>query len=346
MATPPQAIRPERILIIRPSALGDVCRSVPAAVSLRQTYPAARIDWLVQDSFADAVRFHPDVTAVVPFARGPMGREVLRGKPGRLGGFLKDLRGSGYDLVYDFQGLARSGAFAWATRAPRRVGYADARELGWLGLNERHDVPRDMHTVDRMLALLRASGVQPVPDLRLNPGVAARQWLAAREWAGSPYAVIAPTSRWPGKRWPDERFAAVARGLLERGLSVILVGSTGERDQCGALLGHAKNEPRLVDLLGATSVATLMAVIEGASLVVACDSAALHMAVGFDRPIVALFGPTRVDRVGPYKREADVVQHVTPADHLDHKDDAAGRAIMERITEAEVLAAALARIRA
>jgi ADP-heptose:LPS heptosyltransferase len=81
---------PERILIIRPSALGDVCRSVPAVVSLRRAYPAARIDWLVQDSFADAARFHPDLSGVVSFARGTLGRDAVRGRPGRLGRLLRE----------------------------------------------------------------------------------------------------------------------------------------------------------------------------------------------------------------------------------------------------------------
>src|SRR5690606_13157489 len=100
----------------------------------------------------------------------------------------------------------RSGFFAWATRAPRRVGFANARELGWLGLTERHGVPHERHTVDRMLELVRMAGVEPVRDLRLYAPPA----RAGREHgAGRPYAVIAPTSRWPGKRWPAKRFAAL-----------------------------------------------------------------------------------------------------------------------------------------
>jgi heptosyltransferase-1/heptosyltransferase-2 len=335
---------PERILIIRPSALGDVCRSVPAVVSLRRAYPAARIDWLVQDSFADAVRFHPDLSGVVSFARASLGKEAVRGRPGRLGRFLRELKAARYDLVYDFQGLARSGALAWATRAPRRVGYADARELGWLGLTERHAVGREMHAVERMLGLLRASGVEPIEDMRLYAGEGARAWVDGHEWARERYAVIAPTSRWPGKRWPAERFVAVARRVVERGLRVVVVGAASEREQCGPLLEYSAREPRVVNLVGATSVARLMAVIERAALVVACDSAALHMAVGFDRPIVGLFGPTRVDRVGPWRRERDVIQHVQPGERMDHKVAALGRSMMERISVEEVVAAVDARL--
>jgi ADP-heptose:LPS heptosyltransferase len=100
----------------------------------------------------------------------------------------------------------------------------------------------------------------------------------------------------------------------------------------------------VIDRVGRTSVGELMALIERAALVVANDSAALHMAVGMQRPIVALFGPTRTERVGPYGREADVLQHVTVYDRRDHKDDRAGRELMERIAVDEVEEAVLSRL--
>lgn len=335
------ATPPERVLIIRPSALGDVCRSVPVLASLRRAFPHARIDWLVQDGFADAIRHHPGLSNVVPFARRETGTSLKSGRAAPLRDLLRSLREPRYDLVIDAQGLFRSGFFAWATRAPRRVGYANARELGWLGVNERYLVPRDMHSVDRMLELIRLAGVEPIPDMRLYAPPGDRSAVAADASFAEPYAVIAPTSRWPGKLWPPDRFAEVARTLLSRGLPrIILVGSQAERPQIAPLLDLAAKDNRILDLVGQTSIGRLMAVIERASLVIALDSAALHMAVGFDRPIVALFGPTRVELVGPYRREADVIQHLLPGDRLDHKDAASGCALMERIPIHEVLAAA------
>lgn len=328
---------PERILIIRPSALGDVCRSVPVLASLKRAYPGAAIDWLVQDSFADAVRHHPDLRAVVPFERKRLGAELARGRPGAFLAFIRRLREARYDLVLECQGLFRSGLFARATGAPRRVGFANARELGWLGVNERHDVPASMHTVDRMLELVRRAGVEPVRDMRLYTCEEDRAWARSLGLSEG-FFVLAPTSRWPGKRWPAERFAAVAAALLAHGApGIALVGAAPERGQCGPLLELAGRDKRVVDLIGATSVGRLMAVIEASRLVIANDSAALHMAVGFDRPTVALFGPTRIDLVGPYRREHEVIQHAREGERMDHKDEAMGRAMMERITVDEVL---------
>lgn len=338
---------PARILIIRPSALGDVCRTVPVLASLRSRFPNAQIDWLVQDSFAPAIAAHPALAEVIPFPR----REVAIGRlwksaaRARLFELMGALRGRRYDLVYDCQGLGRSGLFAWLTRAPERVGYADARELGFLGVNRRIRVPTRMHSVDRMLALLEGSDVPPIRDMRLYTSEEDRANIDAR-LLGARYAVLAPTSRWDGKRWPADRFAALATALLERGEvdRVAIVGSGAERGQVAAVADLASRDDRVVDLIGRTGVGALMAVIESSALVVANDSAALHMAVGFDRPLVALYGPTRIDLVGPYQRDRDVIQAQAPLGGNQHKDQKAGRRAMEAIATERVIEVALERL--
>lgn len=315
--------------------------------SLRAASPAATIDWLVEEGCEDAVRAHPALSRVVVFPRGRVGLRGLAraGGVGALRGLLRDLRAPGYDLVVDCQGLGRSGFFAWWTGAPRRIGFANARELGWLGVNDRHHVSRALHTVDRMLGLLEAAGIPPVRDLRLFAPAADRA-RASAEFGDDRLAVLAPTSAWPGKCWPAERYAELAEALLDAGPvdRIAIVGAGGERGQCGPLLALAARDARVRDLVGATSVGMLMALIERASLVVANDSAAVHMAVGFDRPLVALFGPTRIDLVGPYGRDADVIQAVTPAGGNRHKDEAAGRAAMALIPVRRVIEACLARL--
>lgn len=337
---------PSRVLIIRPSALGDVCRSVAVLASLRAAYPRAAIDWLVQDGFADAVRHHPMLTRVVEFPRGPISASLKRLRVEPLREFLRGLREASYDLVIDAQGLGRSGFFAWATRAGRRVGDRHARECGWLGYNERHEIdppPQQLHAVDRMLRLVERAGVKPMRDMRLYTSQADRDWLLAdlRLRAGR-FAVVAPTSRWEGKRWGIERYSALTRWMLERDVvdCVAVVGAQSEREQCGELLELASREARVVDLVGRTSVGRLMAVIEASGLVVANDSAALHMAVGFDRAYVALYGPTKVGLVGPYVGPREpvgvsggvVLQDVAAGEPLDHKDAERGRAMMSRIS--------------
>ena len=337
---------PEKILIIRPSALGDVCRSVPLLVSLKRAYPGASIDWLVQDSFADAIAAHPELNAPVPFDRKKLGRASRRGNVLPTWRLAADLRRSGYHMVIDAQGLFRSGLFAGATGAERRIGYRNARELGWVFLNERHLIGREMHSVDRMLALLQSAGVEPDRDLRLYTPNEGRAWVARQhpELSEGRYVVLAPTSRWKAKQWPSARFADLSRRLLATGVErLVIVGGPNEEAQCPDLVALGANDPRVTNLIGRTSVGALMSLIERSDLLIANDSAALHIGVGFDRPLVALYGPTRVDLVGPYRRESDIIQHVTATDQMRHKDDT-NVALMERICVDEVERSCLERL--
>jgi ADP-heptose:LPS heptosyltransferase len=198
-----------------------------------------------------------------------------------------------------------------------------------------------------MMLLARVAGgsVGERYDLRLYVGDEDRRWAEQTLGGGGGRMVLlAPTTRWPAKQWPPDRFAALAEALLRDGGAagvdrVVYVGAAGEREQCRALEALASREPRVVSLLGRTNVGQLMAVIERAAVVVAGDSAALHMAVGLGRPMVGLFGPTRVDLVGPYGHEHDVIQHVQPGEAMDHKRPEIGARQMARITMDEVLAA-------
>lgn len=337
MPTPTES---RRILIIRPSALGDVLRSVPVLASLRRSFPAAEIDWLVQDTFATAIAAHPALDRVVPFPRQRFAAWPRPRVAAELRRWFRSLRDARYDLVIDGQGLGRSGLFTWATRAPVRVGYRNARELGWLGYTVRHSVPDRAHAVDRMLALLAPIGVEAVRDLSLYLDETDRAWWASEraERGLDRYALLAPTTRWASKRWPIDRWATLLGPLAERGhRAAVVIGAPGERDQVKPLLATAGPEVAVADLVGEASVGQMMAIIAGADLVIANDSAPLHAAVGFDRPCVGLFGPTDPELVGPYGRADAVVRAVDAGTDVNYRR--ADDALMRAIGTADVIAA-------
>lgn len=311
-------------------------------VSLKRAFSDARIDWLVQDSFAPAIASHPDLASPVLFPRAKFRAFWRNANWSDILKFLASLRSAKYDLVLDCQGLARSGFISWFTGAPDRVGYANAAEFGWLGVNRRVEAPESMHTVDRMLALAESVGAPPIADMRLYTNAEDRAFVTASGGlVPGAYVVVAPTTRWPGKLWPMSRHVELVKRLLADpvlGLErAVITGSASEREQCAELLALAQSDARVIDMIGKTSVGQLMALIESAGLVVGCDSAAVHMGVGFDRPLAALYGPTRVEQVGPYRRSHHVVQRLMPDDHMDHKNAAAGQTLMQRIRVEDVL---------
>ena len=100
-------LNPRRVCLIKPSALGDVCRTTPVLASLRDAFPLARIDWLVHEAFTDAIRV--DDVVIVAAARTPQGR---------LDGSLAALR------AVDLGGAAIRGALANAGIGPAEVDMA------------------------------------------------------------------------------------------------------------------------------------------------------------------------------------------------------------------------------
>lgn len=320
-----RSAQPQRILIVRPSALGDVARTVPALVSLRRAFADARIDWLVRDVFADAIAHHPDLHEVVRFPRDKWLSAI---------GLGLSLRGRRYDRVYDLQGLARSGLYTWASRAPRRVGMADAREGARRCYTSVHDVTEHQHTVDRMLAVLEADGVTAVRDMRLHTHGDDRAWaerFAHEHQLHEPFAVIAPTAQWLSKQWPTDRFAALADRLPELGITpAAIVGTAVDRPAAEAIVDAAGGNRRLVDATGRTSVGQLTALIERAAVVIANDSAALHLAVGLGRRCIGIFGPTDPAKVGPYRYEQAVV--AAPYDGANYRAERDDRSIIAKVT--------------
>src|SRR5271156_3503050 len=58
-----------RIVLIKPSSLGDIVHSLPVLTALRRRYPQAYIAWIVNRTYAPLLHGHPDLDEVMPFDR-------------------------------------------------------------------------------------------------------------------------------------------------------------------------------------------------------------------------------------------------------------------------------------
>jgi heptosyltransferase I len=329
-----------RILLIKPSAAGDVVNALPVLVKLRARYPKARIDWLITPENADLVRHHPDVSNLVLFPR----KEYARfGKdwsatvgPLRL---MSAVRKTGYDLVIDLHGQLRSAAFALTSGAPVRIGFdrprrrgtrggdkgfagmggrhgwAGAREGSWLAYTHRILLPTlEVHAVDRYLWVGPMLGLdEGPPDVRIHlPDEERAKVVALLRSVGvdeGRLAVLVPGTIWETKHWDVAGFAQVGRHLRDSGFSVVLAGTGRDRGRCEAIVAAC---PGAEDLSGRTSLAGLVALIERSDLCVTNDSGSMHVAAAVGRPLVSVFGPTDEGRTGPYRRPHAVVRADLP----------------------------------
>jgi heptosyltransferase I len=320
-----------RILLIKPSAVGDVVHALPVLAKLRTRFPAARIDWLITPENAELVRHHPALSGVVLFPRREYAR-FGRSWSATVGplGLLAAIRRKRYDLVIDLHGQLRSAAFTLASGAPTRIGFdrprrahaglgrhgwAGAREGAWLAYTHRIPIPTlDVHAVDRYLWLAPLLGLDDRPPdfrIKLSPRAAARAegLLESCGFGGTPFALLVPGTMWPTKHWHAEGFAQVGRHFRRDGLGVVLAGTARDRDRCRAIAAAC---PGARDLSGRTTLGELAALIRRAAVCVTNDSGSMHLAAALDRPAVSVFGPTDPVRIGPYGRPQAVVRADVP----------------------------------
>jgi lipopolysaccharide heptosyltransferase I len=299
-----------RILIIKPSSLGDIVHALPVLAACRAQYPDSHIAWLVNTSFAELLYGHPVLDEVIEFDRRHYGR-MLRSRTAfeDFAGFVDALRDRRFDLVLDLQGLVRSGFLAWATRAEQRFGFDDAREMAWIFYNRRVRVPRTIrHAVDRNIHLSRSAGLEiDTPAFPLAIRDDERDEVRRLLGRDEPPIAVIPGARWRTKLWPAERWAELIDRLAEDdpGPFVLLGGPADvERNRDVASRCHTAT----IDLTGKSSLRTLAALIDECRFVICHDSGPMHLAAALDKPIVAIFGPTDPTRCGPYASRTRVVR--------------------------------------
>lgn len=281
---------PRRILLIKPSALGDIVHALPTLRLLRRRYPKAQIAWLVNPAFADLLRGVSALDEVFLFPRHQWSA---------LPEAVRTLRAFEPDWTIDLQGLLRTGLLTAASGASTRIGFKYAREGAHFAYN-RPVAGRgpNRHAVERYLDVAEELGCGRGPvefDLPHE----------SMELPPAPYAVLVPGTNWPTKRWPIAHFAELAERLRAERIFTVAAGAPHERglaDQVGA----DRN------LAGATTLRQMVSLLAGAALAVTNDSGPMHLAAALGTPLLAPFGPTDPRLTGPYGRLEDVVRRPLP----------------------------------
>lgn len=304
-----------KILILKPSSLGDVVHALPVLRLLKQHLPHSAISWWIESRLAPLLEGDPDLAELILFERERWARpaawlDLLRS--------LRRVRQRQFDWVIDLQGLARSALFGWLASAGRYVGLDNPGEGGREGARACYDVtpprcPPGTHAVDRYRAVLPLLEV-PVHDrfqwLPERPQIAAR--LRA-EWRTDEarWMVLLPGARWETKRWPAEHFAElVAR--LSSALPDTRFVCLGSRADAPLTARIAQRHPeRVLDLAGRTSLPQMIEWVRLSRLVITNDTGPMHVAAALGRPVVALFGPTKPASTGPYGQLDGVLQNTS-----------------------------------
>jgi heptosyltransferase I len=345
-----------RILVIRLSSIGDIVHALPAVAALAESLPNSEIAWAVEERFAELIANNPFVQRVLPIDTvGWRARWQAAQSPEELVRGLKALRRFRPDATIDFQGLVKSAALAWLSRAPRRLGFAGPwrREaLAGLLYTEQVGAEGREHVVEENLALAERLGAHSVPRERwqfpLPHDYQAEHDVARRlsELGVEKFIVINPGGGWTSKRWPPAQYAELIRAIEAEGRHFVLAtGSPGEEPWIREIV-PADSTSRVAYF--SSTLAEFVALVRRAALLVGGDTGPLHLAAAVGTPIVAIYGPTRPRRNGPFA-PADIAlwnqkdSGEGPRTHWN-RGQARRTGYLEGVPTADVLAAVRSRL--
>lgn len=308
--------RIKRVLVIKPSSLGDIIHLFPALAELHRRLPGAELDFLVAPAFAEILSYSPwPVAETILFERKKLGAfrtmvpEFLR--------LVRNLRRRRYDLILDFQGLTRSALFAFLAKGGPVVGFAAPRERpARCFYRFSYPVPPG-HAIERYVNLVGALFHDPcaveLPELPEHPA----DFASLVEKCGplpEHMAVLIPGARWASKQFPPELFAEVSEALHRRRpeLHFVVSGTAGEREAEERVAAALPPGFPLLRLSGKTTLGEMMELLRRADVVISNDSGPIHAAAALRRPVFGFFGPTDPERTGPYSPESRTFQRDLP----------------------------------
>jgi heptosyltransferase-2 len=300
----------KKFLIIQTAFLGDVILTLPLVQALKQVLPDSQIDFIAIPQTADVLRNHPDISNLIMFDKHGKQSSLLS-----VLVFRNRLRAANYDVVLSPHRSLRSCLLARGTRAQIRIGFDNSalrssfsEVVPWkFGV---HEIERNLSLLQPLLAInsqrpvlsetfdvggwrwgLAGKGGLPRLFISEEHRIKAERFLSDHG-VKKPYAVVAPGTVWETKRYPIEMMTEVVSELSMSFENVVIIG--GEKD-LGLVDKFNGTGERVVVAIGSLPIMSSAEIIKHSSLLVANDSAPVHIASAFEVPTVAIFGPTVKD---------------------------------------------------
>ncbi|RRJ82360.1 lipopolysaccharide heptosyltransferase RfaC [Aestuariirhabdus litorea] len=313
-----------RVLLVKTSSMGDVIHALPALTDALARFPDLKVDWVVEEGFAEIPGWHPAVDRVIPVSIRRWRKQWLKSFfSGEIKAFRAELTRERYDRVIDAQGLLKS---AWITRQARGLTCGmdrnSAREpVASHFYKKSFPVARQQHAVERIRQLFAQALEYPVPTEVGAFGVQREQFLPEVVTEDKPYVVFLHGTTRDDKHWPEPYWQTLCGMMAHRGYQIRLPwGNERERQRAEAI---ARITPAAT-VLPRLSLAEIATQLVGASGAVAVDTGLGHLAAALAVPTVSLYGPTSPDLIGAYGAHQ---RHLRATDYTEIPQNGSGKAV-------------------
>jgi len=294
----------EKILIVKPSSLGDVVHSLPFLNAVKERFPKAEIHWVIAKGLEGLLTGHPMIHKVWLINKDMWKKTThIPHSFKEIHTLFRKLRKEHFDIVVDLQGLLRSGIITMMTGAPLRVGFKEAREGSRFFYTHKIEGGKDIHAVDRYLKIAGFLGCTTTDIYFPFPLSFNSSPITHHSSLSGDYAVIVPGARKPANRWPARKFGELASMLP---LRTLVIGSSSDTMLADEVVKTSKGNA--TSIAGKTNIKGLIEVIRGAKFVVSNDTGPMHIAAALGVPVFAIFGPADPKRTGPYGKGHTVIK--------------------------------------
>lgn len=344
----PVDLNNKRLLIIKPSSLGDVVHTLPVVHAIKRLYPSCHIGWIIQNNLAGLIEHDPAVSEIIPISipstsepGARAGRFLLAASATlrTLGELGKRFSANPYDWILDLHASFRSGLLGMMNPGGKRIGLAEAKELNTRFQDILLDVRSRMHAVDKNLCFAEFFGcILRQSDFRVIPSDEARERVGEllTEWHANDGKIIYanPATRWATKFWTVEGWAKLADRLIDEGYSVVFSGGRDDVPHIQKITGMMNTTPIIA--AGRLNLTEATALLEKSYAYVGVDSGPMHIAAFTGTRVIALFGPTDPRKVGPYGGHHTVLRKEDLDCLACRKRSCSNRKCLETISPEEV----------
>jgi heptosyltransferase I len=303
--------------MIRISAIGDCCHTLPVVRTIQAAWPETKITWIIGGIEYELFKGIDDIEFII--------LDKSKGFSGYVDVY-RHLAGRRFPLLLHMHPSMRANIASCLVRADTRIGFDKfrAKDRQWLFTNQTIAPKQRQHVMDGLFGFVETLGLHDRVYRWDIPIADADRSRAAELTAGPrPLCVISPCSnqRFRNYRnWPATNYAAVAEHLYEEyGAHVILTGSPSDYErEYGKTIESSVNCP-VTNLIGQTSLKQLLAILESADLLICPDSGPAHMATAVGTPVVGLYATTNPDRARPYFSDEFLVNEYPQAVRKEFK---------------------------
>ncbi len=330
-----------KILIIKPSGIGDIVHSLPVAFGLKEIFKDSIIHWVVFSKFSSILENFQYVDKIVLWNRNGGIKEYIN--------LIKELKNQKYDLVIDLQVLLRTAFLGYLIYGRKVISTSFVREFSNFFVRPVAKFNSQLHAVERNYQVVEYLAKQEnkkiktpkeyLPWIKINEeeNLYAKKLLNFNE--RNKYVVFSISSRGRHKIWHYKNFVSLILKLKENldRIIPVFVGSNSDEFIVRNVVAYLDDLPiEYRNLTGKTTLRELCAVINNSDLTISNDNGIAHISAALNKPTLVLFGPSNPNWFYPYNDKSGYIYKSLKCSPCGIKTSCKNNICMQQIEVEEV----------